>query len=390
MTMRKLLILISSMLLSIGTASACGGLFCQNVPVNQNAERIIFTMNDDGTITAYVQINYTGDAPNFSWIVPVPSVPEMDVAEMASFNELDLLTSPVIIPPPTPACAFPEGRLMMSMDSTGAMPELALSDSVVVLASGTTGPYQYDVITSPDSNEIYAWLRENDYQVTPEMGPLFRLYTDEGMVFLAMKLQPEAGVQDIQPIKMTYESDAPMIPIRLTAVAANPDMSILTWIFADEQAYPANYEHIEIANDELRALSSFGGNNYMPLLDARVDAYQGLAMMTEYAQPTTAIAGSFVDPLLVQLSQENRYLTRLIGRMSPEEMTVDPVFMFNGQLDNVSNVRDLSGMNAEVFWNCPPPNYSDLIYVGAFSGLFGLVIGGAVVAWMRRSKTKRG
>ncbi len=43
-------------------ASACGGFFCQNSPVDQNAERIIFTQNKDGTISAYIQIQYTGAA----------------------------------------------------------------------------------------------------------------------------------------------------------------------------------------------------------------------------------------------------------------------------------------------------------------------------------------
>lgn len=35
---------------STGPAVACGGFFCQNSPVNQNAEHIIFTQNEGGTI----------------------------------------------------------------------------------------------------------------------------------------------------------------------------------------------------------------------------------------------------------------------------------------------------------------------------------------------------
>ena len=92
--------------MTTGSAFACGGLFCQNVPVSQQGERIIFTMNGDGTITAYVQINYVGEAPDFSWVVPVPTVPEVDVAEMATFDELDLLTQPVILSPQDSAMCF--------------------------------------------------------------------------------------------------------------------------------------------------------------------------------------------------------------------------------------------------------------------------------------------
>jgi hypothetical protein len=46
-------------LLAPSLASACGGFFCTTLPVDQSAERIIFTM-DEGRITTYVQINYVG------------------------------------------------------------------------------------------------------------------------------------------------------------------------------------------------------------------------------------------------------------------------------------------------------------------------------------------
>src|SRR3982751_4502146 len=100
-----------------GTA-ACGGLFCQNTPVDQQAERIIFTVNKNDTLTAYVQINYTGEAHDFSWVVPVPSVPKVDVAEIATFDEMSNLTTPVFIPPLMPGCA------------AIPMPAMALSDTV--------------------------------------------------------------------------------------------------------------------------------------------------------------------------------------------------------------------------------------------------------------------
>src|SRR5262245_11554659 len=100
-----LIVLCSTRLILTQPALACGGLFCQNVPVDQAAERIIFTV-DPGEISAYVQINYTGSAPNFAWVVPVPSVPEVDVAEMSSFTELQAATEPVFMLPPRPNCAI--------------------------------------------------------------------------------------------------------------------------------------------------------------------------------------------------------------------------------------------------------------------------------------------
>ena len=348
----RLLIIFSVLLADvIGTsvASACGGLFCQNVPVDQQAERIIFTINDDSTVSAYVQINYTGEAAEFSWVVPVPSVPDVDVAEMSSFNELSNLTAPIMIPPLMPSCA------PVPLMAAGAVEESVRSDGEVqVLASGTAGPYAFDVVTSENPDSLIIWLRDNSYRITEPMEPLVHVYSDEGMAFLAMKLQPDQGAQDIQPIKMTYEAQQPTIPIRLTAVAANPNMTILTWIFADAQTMTTNFARPVIKDVDIRGdFFSFGGTNYLTLVDQTIDLYEGRAFITEYAQPTSQLIRQGVqDDLVIELTRNYDYVTRFFGRMSPEEMTVDPTFSIQADLEPVSNIRDLSNVNPDVFWGC--------------------------------------
>ena len=355
----RLLLLVSVLgllvIVSISTVSACGGLFCSNIPVAQQGERIIFAINDDDTVTAYVQINYTGDAPDFSWVVPVPSVPIVDVAEMATFDEIATITDPIFMPPPMPDCAPIPAPAMADFDDADVLEESTTAGEVTVLSTGTAGPYAFDVITSDDPDALVVWLRENNYRVEVEMEPFIDVYTAEGMVFLAMKLQPDQGAQDIQPVAMTYNSTQPVIPIRLTAVAANPNMVIQTWIFGDHQAVPTNYAHPEIEMNNMRvSWGSFDGTNYEWLLNQTVDLYQGRAFITEYAQPAENLS-EFVrinDDLLKELAENYDYVTRLVGRMSPEEMTVDPGFAINDDMRPVSNVHDLTDMNSEIFWGC--------------------------------------
>ncbi len=55
-----LAIAFSAGLVTVQSAQACGGFFCQNSPIDQNAERIIFTQNHDGTVSAYIQIHTRG------------------------------------------------------------------------------------------------------------------------------------------------------------------------------------------------------------------------------------------------------------------------------------------------------------------------------------------
>ena len=70
------------------TAQACGGLFCGGpppdpfapLPVAQSGENIVFALDNPGTgettVTAYIQILYSGTASDFSWVLPIDAVPD--------------------------------------------------------------------------------------------------------------------------------------------------------------------------------------------------------------------------------------------------------------------------------------------------------------------------
>src|SRR5712691_739431 len=254
---RLSLVIALSVLVSLvqpGPAAACGGFFCTTVPVDQSAERIIFAM-DQGQVTTWVQINYSGSPDNFAWVLPVPNVPKLAPGTMATFNELDRQTAPVFIPPPAPACL--QRRIPLAAPAASA----GRADGVTVLDSGQVGPFDYAVITSPDAQDMVSWLRDNGYRIDTSMEPLVQVYTDEGMVFLAMKLQPGKGVTDISPIRLQYDSNQPMIPLRLTAVAAQPKKGVLTSVFASGRTASVNYVDMSISDGEV-LFSPLGQNNY--------------------------------------------------------------------------------------------------------------------------------
>ena len=329
-------------IVTIQQVQACGGFFCQTTPVDQNAERIIFAQNRDGTLSTYIQIEYTGSAPDFSWILPLPEPigPEdVEVPEdaMAAFDELEVATDPVIFPPELPQCAIDEIQNRPTLPPM----EMAASESVEVYASGEVGPYGFDVVGSEDPEALIFWLRDYEYQVTEAMEPLIDVYVEEQFVFLAMRLLPDQGAEDVQPVKVTYPSTTPMIPLRLTAVAANPDMAVMVWVYADLPAVPLNYADLEIADTDL-VFFTFGGNNYRQLMSEGADEFGGQAFVTEFAGPSRGLA--VVHPLLQELREKYPYVTRLNTVISPEEMTVDPIFDYDPQRKDVSNVRDLSDM----------------------------------------------
>jgi hypothetical protein len=209
-----------------------------------------------------------------------------------------------------------------------------------------TGPYSFDIIGSDDPHALIHWLQDNGYTVTPEMEPKIQPYIDAGMAFLAMKLRPGEDVSAIQPVKFTFHADQPVIPMRIAAVAATSDMHIYVWMFADQQAVPANYDQTEVQDNDIM-FYQYGGNNYQNLLGAQIDKAGGHAFVTEYAGPSTGF--SYTEPLIQQLASAHPYLTRLVTVLSPEEMTIDPMFTYDGSRPDVSNVHDLSSASSDVW-----------------------------------------
>ncbi len=342
-----LLLVVAALSLSSGAAQACGGFFCTNVPVDQAAERIIFAVNDDGTMDAYVQINYTGAPDTFAWVVPVPNPPKVDVATMTMLRELDRLTQPVYVAPSlSNACA--EAMRRLPVPAAAQQPPGTSAGGVTVFDQGSVGPFNYAVVGSDDPKAMIKWLQDNKYQITSAMEPFIDVYVKEKMVFLAMKLQPNKQVRDIQPVKMTYKSAKPMIPLRLTAVAATPNMVVLTWILSKSQAQPENYAVVNVPDDDI-VFTAFGGNNYNQLVQRRLGEQKGRAFITEYAGAANRF--SVQDPALRALLSQYAYLTRVYTRISPEDMTIDPVFKFNSSLPDVSNMHDLSKDPNRV-WDC--------------------------------------
>jgi len=337
-------------------ALACGGLFCQTQPVEQNAERILFEVNPDGTVTAVVEITFTGTASDFSWVVPVPDTPSVDVVPQSTLALLDTATVPQIIPPPTTCTS----ALFPPM-AGGAANESDLASSgddddggVDVVDLPAVGPYDdIRVVSSEDPAALIDWLQENGYLITEEMEPYVANYVEQGYKFLGMKLAPDAGIQDISPVKITFTSDQPMVPIVLTSVAAEPEMGVLVFVAADQRFEADNFENLVMDRDDVQMNPRTQQNNYYALASRMVDEAGGQAFITENAQAASdlnnVVSNTFLNTadadeaqtFVQDLLNRRTYMTRLYTRVSGWEMLADPYFQPSTGPD-VSRQIDLS------------------------------------------------
>ncbi|HJZ89159.1 MAG TPA: DUF2330 domain-containing protein [Polyangia bacterium] len=268
-------------------AAACGCFTPPDpsVPVVQAGERIVFAMQN-GEVVAHIQIQYQGDASEFGWLLPLPSLPTLELGTDELFNQLTSQTQPKyrLTRKYEGNCLFQSGRGFGGSSSGPPSPggEDAGGGGGPLVVQGAIGPYDYAVLHADSKDPMLQWLSDNHYFVPAGTDATVGPYIHTGAYFLALKLRSGQSTGDLQPVVVRYPSDLPMIPIVLTSVGAKPHMGIQVWMLGAGRAIPRNYYHT-VVNDALVDYSN-GGQNYNDLITKAVGESIGKhSFVTEFA-----------------------------------------------------------------------------------------------------------
>ena len=352
-------------------AHACGGLFCSaSAPVNQAAERIIFSKNADGTVTAVVQIQYEGPSEEFAWVLPVPGVPTVNVSSDLAFTRLQQASNPsyTFTTEVEGRCKTPRERGSSSNAASGGFGGsgggggAGFEDGGVdILDSGSVGPYDY-VVIQPDASYddvgdvVVEWLTHEGYDVVPpggnpdDIADLLGGYMEDGMNLLAFRLTKGNSTGTIRPIRITYASDRPMIPIRPTAIAANEDMGVMVWVLGEARAIPVNYKALELNQALINWLT--GASNYNRVVIAAANEAGGQGFVAERAGPSLDYEGVVVSDFELQ---DWEAVVSSVDALTNQELIEELVFRFNGWDGTAEVVERLlpPGIDLNTFLSCP-------------------------------------
>ncbi|MDP1829596.1 MAG: DUF2330 domain-containing protein [Archangium sp.] len=270
-------------------AEACGCFAPPDpsVPIVQAGERILFSV-ENGVVTAHIQIQYAGEAKDFGWLLPLPSVPTLKLGTEELFSQLINVTQPryLLTTTTTGACA---GLGQDILRVQGAAAENSSSEFggtstpfTPLVIESSIGPYDYAVLRADRKDEMLQWLTDNRYFIPVGTEETVGPYIRAGAYFLALRLKSGKAAGDIQPVVLEYPSDLPMIPIILTSVAAQPNMGIQVWMLGSGRAIPRNYNHVVVNDSQIDWLTQ--GRNYNDVVIRAVGETPGKhAFVTEYA-----------------------------------------------------------------------------------------------------------
>jgi len=322
-------------------AAACGGLFCNSSnPVNQAAERILFVDNGDGTTTAVIQIMYEGPADEFAWVLPLGDIADPDndikVSSDLALQRLQQSTNPqynlnVTVEGSCKDDCSGCGGVATGTSAPGAFAndsaESGDGGGVVVEASGSVGPFDFELISVDDAAGDKAqvaidWLDTNGYDLG--IGDeVLRPYLEMDQKLLCVRLSSGNDAGSVRPLMVTYEGDNPAIPIRPTAVAANDDMGILVFVGGEERAIPKNYAMLEL-NDAL--IDWFNPNqSYNNVVIEAANEAQGHGFVTEYADGSDTL-----DQVIVQDWERDQWNSFQGQSFTADQTMVQESFQWSG------------------------------------------------------------
>lgn len=286
-------------------AEACGCFAPPSTLENvvQAGERILFAVRN-GTVTAHVQIQYAGDAQNFGWLLPLPSVPTLKLGTDELFTELNRTTVPTYSATTVFACAQQAGAAPLfgcaratSLRFPTVVENSAAEDagSSVVVTRSSIGPYDYAVLRADDRTAMLTWLNDNRYFVPTGTDTAVEPYIRPGAYFLALKLRAGAETRDITPVVLEYQSAYPMIPLILTSVGAEPNMGIQVWLLGNARGVPRNFHHV-VLNDAQLDWANGVPNYARSVTRAVAEAPDKHAFVTEYAGTSAPMKDVLAPP----------------------------------------------------------------------------------------------
>ena len=100
---------------------------------------------------------------------------------------------------------------------------------------------------------------------------------------MALRLQVGQDTSAIRPIVLRMAANEACLPLKLTAIAATPDLRINVWVLGERARRPDQL--LEIAINQARLDWFNFGRNYDQLLKDAANEAEGNAFAVEYAMP---------------------------------------------------------------------------------------------------------
>ena len=161
---------------------------------------------------------FDSDSPEFGFLVPTPTVPQLSEAPQTIFTTIEQWTAPKVVDKKIhgvqPFFFFTMFFMLKSSDDARVMS--SAPPSVRVLASQQVSGFDAVVLEADNAEVLKTWLEEHQYAVRSELMEWANPYIEKKWKICAFKIAHSEDGQRFatSPVRMSFTTDRPFFPYR--------------------------------------------------------------------------------------------------------------------------------------------------------------------------------
>jgi hypothetical protein len=295
---------LAAVLFASNDARACGGCFhAENQPETTvvTGHRMAFSISPTQTVL-WDQIQYAGSPSEFAWVLPVKPGAHIELSNDAWFDALDAATSTRVAPPQL-NCVFQDfeessgqrgcGCASMSDAAAGvAVPSAGPNEPppVTVTHQGSVGPYETVTVHANIPGALAGWLTMHSYAIDPSVQPIIDAYSAEGFDFIALRLQPGQGIQQMKPVRVVSPGAVPALPLRMVAAGTGANVDITLFVIGEGRWETQNFPNGRVDAKDLSWDFARTASNYTPLRQTVLAKESGRTWLNTYAKRSALLS----------------------------------------------------------------------------------------------------
>ncbi|MEQ1832299.1 MAG: DUF2330 domain-containing protein [Candidatus Eisenbacteria bacterium] len=260
---RLLLCLWLAVCTPLSTAHAFCGFYVASgeSKLFNHRSQVVLVRDGDRTVLTLAS-DYEGDPREFALVVPVPVVlqrGQIHVGDSSLVAKLDAYSAPRLVeyhdPDPCPDEMAVRRNGSWGIAQTlslkaSALPMAERLESVRIEARYEVDEYNVLILSADDSGALLRWLEAHHYRVPMQAARVVDSYLKQGMKFFVAKVdmrrRAAAGLQQLRPLQIAYDSPRFMLPVRLGMVNANGPQELFVYAITRQgRVEPVNYRSLK-------------------------------------------------------------------------------------------------------------------------------------------------
>lgn len=215
--MTRLLLLVPALLMGLllftptGQVPACAPVFHRGARVEIATESAIIVWDAERKTQHFIRrATFRTQTPDFGFLVPTPTKPELAESPDAAFATLEKATAPEVV-----TQKMPQPRGAWGLSESGASG--AAGGQVSVLESKRVGGYDVVVLEAKEPEAMRLWLEKHGYEARPALTGWLKPYIEAGWKITAFKIAKDGKEQPgvaTSAVRMSFQTEKPFFPYR--------------------------------------------------------------------------------------------------------------------------------------------------------------------------------